>query len=172
MRFCLIFVLFLCNFAALAGNTDGASGGGRIKSAFGSNCDELLIEQINGAETEILVAIYSFTHQRIARALAEASKRGATVKVKYDEGQADWIGMKEALKILKDAGIDCKAIKMSEEHAGMHHKFTVIDGSKVLTGSFNYTSAGDKRNYENLVLISSKPIAEAYKKEFESIRSR
>ena len=172
MRICTVITALFLAFSAFAGETELASGSGHIKSAFGSSCDELLIEQIGKAEREILVAIYSFTNQRLAKTFAKAHKRGVSVSVKYDEDQADWIGMKEALKILKGAGIKCEAIRMSEEHAGMHHKFTVIDGKRVLTGSFNYTSMADRNNYENLVLISSEAIATAYKKEFDGIKSR
>jgi phosphatidylserine/phosphatidylglycerophosphate/cardiolipin synthase-like enzyme len=172
MRLCTVIAVLFLTLSATAGEPGKASGNGHIKASFGSSCDELLIEQIGKAEREILVAIYSFTNQRLARTFAKAHKSGVSVTVKYDKGQADWIGMKEALKILKGAGIKCEAIKMSEEHAGMHHKFTVIDGKRVLTGSFNYTSMADRNNYENLVLISSEAIATAYKKEFEGIKSR
>jgi phosphatidylserine/phosphatidylglycerophosphate/cardiolipin synthase-like enzyme len=165
-------IIFLFTFKALAGEAPAASAGGNIKAVFNRSCDELLIDEIGNAKSNMVVAIYSFTHQRIAKAFAKAAARGVEISLKYDESQADWPGMKDALKILEDAGIKCVPIKMTNEHSGMHNKFTVIDGQKVLTGSFNYTAAGDQLNYENLVLISSKPIAEAYAKEFESIKSR
>ncbi len=172
MRICTVITALFLVFSAFSGEPEAVSGKGHIRSAFGSACDEMLIEQIDGAQREILVAIYSFTNQRIARTFVKAYKRGVPVRVKYDEGQSGWIGMKQAIKILKDAGIKCEAIKMTGEHAGMHHKFTVIDGKRVLTGSFNYTTMADRNNYENLVLISSETIAAAYKREFEAIKSR
>ena len=164
-------VLFFA-FGVHAAEVAESSGSGHIKAVFGKGCDEMLIEEIGSAKSDIVVAIYSFTHQRIARAFAKAASRGVEVRLKYDETQADWQGMKEALKILEEAGIKPEPVKMTKEYSGMHHKFTVIDGQKVLTGSFNYTAAGDQLNYENLVLISSKPIAEAYNKEFQAIQSR
>lgn len=172
MRVGVIFTVLFCASALIAGEPDISEGKAYVKCAFGSDCDELIIEQIDAARQEVKVAIYSVTHQKIARAFAKAAQRGVNVTVKYDEGQADWVGMQAALKILRDAKIPCDAIKMSDEYAHMHHKFTVIDGVKVLTGSFNYSAAGAVRNYENLNLISSKAIAAAYLKEFAAIKDR
>ncbi len=172
MRVGLILAVLFCAFQLNAGEVAEAEGKAYVKCAFGSDCDELIIEQIDAAERELKVAIYSVTHQKIARAFVKAARRGVKVTVKYDVGQSDWIGMQTALKILRDAKIPCAPIKMSEKYAHMHHKFTVIDGSKVLTGSFNYSAAGSTRNYENLNLISSKAIAAAYLKEFAAIKNR
>jgi phosphatidylserine/phosphatidylglycerophosphate/cardiolipin synthase-like enzyme len=172
MRVGLMLALLFFTFQAYAGDLKPAEGNTQVKCSFGSDCDELLIEQIKSAKKEMKVAIYSITHRKIAWAFVNAAKKGVKVTVKYDEGQSDWVGMQAALKILRDAKISCTPIKMSKEYSNMHHKFTVIDGVKVLTGSFNYSAAGSKRNYENLVLISSKDIASAYLKEFKAIKSR
>ena len=167
-----VFAVLLCVLPLFTAEAGPAANNAQVSSAFGSDCDEMLIKQVDSAKKELVVAIYSFTHQTIARSYARASARGVKVYLKYDEEQADWVGMQAALKILRKAGIKCTPIKMSQKYSGMHHKFTVIDGQKVLTGSFNYSAAGSKRNYENLVLISSKAIATAYKKEFDKIKSR
>jgi phosphatidylserine/phosphatidylglycerophosphate/cardiolipin synthase-like enzyme len=58
----------------------------------------------------------------------------------------------------------------------MHHKFMVIDGQKVITGSANFTlsslhgdsdDANSKGNVENLIVIDSPKLAELYTQEFE-----
>lgn len=164
--------LFLLIPNAYPKDSHTAAASAYVSCVFGSACDELLIEQLNAAKESISTAIYSLTHFRITRAFTDASARGVKISIKYDSKQSDWPGMQEALKTLKAAGINCVPVKMKEENAGMHHKFTIIDNSRVLTGSFNYSAAGATINYENLVLISSKPIAEAFQKEFDSIKSR
>ncbi len=61
---------------------------------------------------------------------------------------------------------------MTDEFAGMHHKFTVIDAERVLTGSFNYSSVGARNNYENIVLITSARIAESFNAEYAAVCNR
>jgi len=167
-----LFALLFFALSAPAKDSEPAASGAYVRCAFGNTCDELLIEQIDDAKEEISTAIYSLTHFRITRAFTDAAARGVKISIKYDEKQADWPGMEKALKKLKEAGITCIPVKMKQENAGMHHKFTIIDKSRVLTGSFNYSAAGATKNYENLVLISSKPIAQAFQKEFDHIKNR
>ena len=38
----------------------------------------------------------------------------------------------------------------------------VIDGETVITGSFNFTTAAEEHNAENLLLIKDKSLAEKY----------
>ena len=51
----------------------------------------------------------------------------------------------------------------------VHDKFAVVDGTRVLTGSFNWTYSAEDRNWENLVIIESPPLAKAYAREFRHI---
>jgi len=51
----------------------------------------------------------------------------------------------------------------------MHHKFAVIDGKVLLTGSFNWTASAEHLNYENLLVFHSKEIADIFEKEFNRI---
>ena len=45
-----------------------------------------------------------------------------------------------------------------------HNKVIIIDSKKVITGSFNFTSAADHRNAENVILIEDTDIASLYLK--------
>jgi phosphatidylserine/phosphatidylglycerophosphate/cardiolipin synthase-like enzyme len=54
----------------------------------------------------------------------------------------------------------------------MHHKFMVIDGEIVVTGSYNWSAAAEERNDENLVVIRDRGVAEAFEREFERIWSQ
>ena len=51
----------------------------------------------------------------------------------------------------------------------MHHKVFIIDGKTVITGSFNPTEGGDKRNDENILIIRDEGIAQKFREEFEQI---
>jgi phosphatidylserine/phosphatidylglycerophosphate/cardiolipin synthase-like enzyme len=46
-----------------------------------------------------------------------------------------------------------------------HNKVILIDGSIVITGSFNFTKAAQERNAENVLIISdARALASAYKR--------
>ena len=43
-----------------------------------------------------------------------------------------------------------------------HNKVMIIDDKEVITGSFNFTDAAQKRNAENVVFISDTKLAKEY----------
>ena len=146
-----------------------ATAPGNVRVAFDSECESLLVSEINTATNEIVTAIYSFTGSRIANALINASRRNVKILLKYDQKQKEWEGMEKAIKRLESAHIKCVPVVMRGERDAMHHKFMVIDKRKVLTGSFNFTVNASKYNYENINVIDSADIARAYTEEFERI---
>ena len=51
----------------------------------------------------------------------------------------------------------------------MNHRFAILDGNRVLMGSFDWSEPSLKWNYENfLVLYESEAVA-AYQKEFDRL---
>ena len=54
-------------------------------------------------------------------------------------------------------------------HAIAHNKIMIIDGTTVLTGSFNFTKAADQKNAENLLVIRDDKIAAKYEAHFGNV---
>ena len=54
----------------------------------------------------------------------------------------------------------------------MHDKFAVIDDQVVLTGSFNWTATAEKKNSENLLVLTDKGLAQKYMKQFKHLWSQ
>ena len=48
----------------------------------------------------------------------------------------------------------------------MHHKVIIIDGYRVITGSYNLSANANTKNDENIMIIDSREIAALYMKEF------
>lgn len=124
------------------------------------NCTKMLTYKFQKAISEIFVAQYSFTHPILSLRLAECLKRGVSVRVLLDYAASD--SMSEYEELI-EYGVDVRAMA---SYGKMHHKFTLIDRRIVITGSANYSQAADKRNIENLLVISSRSLAEIYRKEF------
>ena len=52
--------------------------------------------------------------------------------------------------------------KIDAKHAIAHNKIMVIDDQTVITGSFNFTTAAEEHNAENLLVIRSPDLAAKY----------
>lgn len=56
-------------------------------------------------------------------------------------------------------GVD---IYIDDKHAITHNKVMIIDKETVITGSYNFTKAAENNNAENLLVIHSSQLADAY----------
>jgi phosphatidylserine/phosphatidylglycerophosphate/cardiolipin synthase-like enzyme len=129
-------------------------------------CDNLLINLISQARKSVYVAIYSFTRDGLARALIDAKNRGVEVKIIIEEENA--YGQGSDYRMLKEAGVD---IRLDGNPALMHHKFMVVDGEIIVTGSYNWSTAAEDRNDENFVVIRDRSVAERFMQEFNRLLS-
>ncbi len=87
---------------------------------------------------EVLVQAYSFTSPQIAKALADARRRGVDVRVILDQSQT---GQKKS-QIATDTLVIAKVpVLIDDAHAIAHNKIMVLDRRLVVTGSFNFTKA-------------------------------
>ena len=120
-------------------------------------CTTAIIEEINNAKSEILVQAYSFTSAPIAKALVEAHKRGIKVQVILDKSQKT--AQYTSATFLANSKIPTF---IDSQHAIAHNKIIIIDGTTVITGSFNFTKAAEERNAENLLFIKSEELAKLY----------
>ena len=69
-------------------------------------------------------------------------------------------------KRVKDFGLN---IVLDGNKYNMHHKFMVIDGKIVETGSPNFTLSGFNKNDENMLIIHDEGIATKFRDEFDTI---
>lgn len=125
----------------------------------------LILKGIAAAEKEILVAAYSFTSKPIAAALLAAHRRGVSVRVVVDAKSNT--GRYTAATFLANHDVP---VRGNGNYAIMHHKFMVIDGKHVQTGSFNYSAAATSRNAENVLMLWNMPeLAGIYAREWQRL---
>lgn len=139
----------------------------------GDAADATIVRAITGAEREVLVLAYAFTHPKIARALAAAHRRGVRVEVLADRGQTLELPQ-SAVPALAREGIP---VWLDGNFAAAHNKVVVIDADgahpTAITGSYNFTLAAQKRNAENVVLLRDSPeVAHAYRDYFRRLQSK
>jgi hypothetical protein len=107
----------------------------------------LLQYWIGRANQTIRVAVYSFTADPLGDALIAAKNRGVDIEVYIDNKYVSSTGSEYPR--LQAAGVPIKADTRS---ADMHHKFVVIDGKIVATGSYNWSANAEDDNDENLII--------------------
>ncbi|MEZ4316767.1 MAG: phospholipase D-like domain-containing protein [Myxococcota bacterium] len=119
---------------------------------------------IQNAKDRIDIGVFFLTHKYIAKDLMDAHNRGVKVRAIIDATSAKNGYTKHEL--LRAAGIP---VKIENWGGKMHMKSAVIDGQYVITGSMNWTSAGESGNDENTVILRSEKHARQYEAYFQTL---
>lgn len=131
-----------------------------------SGCGSLVAQEIVKAKKSIYVQAYGLTSDAIIYQLKAARKRGVKVSVILDGGN---LSDNDTVYLdLKKHGLNVYIDKMP---GIAHNKVMIFDRNKVITGSFNFTSAADHKNAENIVLIQDKEIATIYLQNWQDRRN-
>jgi phosphatidylserine/phosphatidylglycerophosphate/cardiolipin synthase-like enzyme len=121
-------------------------------------CTDAIVQMaISEAKSEILVHAYSFTSTPIAKALLESHKRGVRLEAVLDKSQRK--AKYTSATFLANSRIPTF---IDDAHAIAHNKVMVIDGTTVITGSFNFTKAAEEKNVESVLIIKSPELAKLY----------
>jgi phosphatidylserine/phosphatidylglycerophosphate/cardiolipin synthase-like enzyme len=143
---------------------------------------EQLAAFLGSARRDVAIAIYDFhvehePPQVIARTLQGLRDRVVRVRIlDHDERRArrevpDNVPRPAAPPEYVDSlGLDVKPV--SDYGALMHHKYAVVDGERVWTGSLNWTEDSFTRQENCVATIASAAVAAAYLRDFEELWKR
>lgn len=130
----------------------------------GQDCTSLIVHEIDGAKTELLVQAYGFTAPPIIDAIARAKDRGVKVQVILDKTNESEESSGASTLVLH--GI---TPQIDDHVAIAHNKVMVIDQQSVITGSFNFTDAAQSKNAENVLVITGDTgLAAQYRQNWET----
>jgi phosphatidylserine/phosphatidylglycerophosphate/cardiolipin synthase-like enzyme len=118
-------------------------------------------ELVDNAKEYIYIPIFYLTHKELSNQLISAKKRGVDVKIILDATAAR--NSYSAHRTLREEGI---RIKVENFGGKMHAKSIIIDDKYIVSGSMNFTKAGNSKNDENTLIIKNKKFALQYKKYF------
>lgn len=129
------------------------------------NGDKVILKAIAAARHSILVQAYSFSDRRIQNALGQAKARGVDVKVILDKTDGEsYEHHPPVAAVIAAKGIPVwidAAVRIA------HNKVMIIDGSDLITGSYNFTYAAARDNAENLLYLRNAPqLVQAYTANF------
>jgi len=125
-----------------------------------------IVELLDAAQDRIVILAYSLTLDPIADAICGRIEGGVHVEGVIDSGQAANTG--SDVDRLVRAGAD---LLLDGNADKMHHKVIIVDDAIVITGSYNFSRSAEERNDENLLIIYSQELAEAYLEEYARIRA-
>ncbi|MFH1912123.1 MAG: phospholipase D-like domain-containing protein [Pseudomonadota bacterium] len=124
-----------------------------------------LLRLIKAAKGNIVVAAYAFSSKYLGNALSEAFKRGVKVRIILDGDIA-----RKAYSIdewLAGEGIEVRFIDV--KGGCLHHKFMIIDGKILMTGSYNFTNESEFRNHEAAIFTNNKALIQSFAAEFDRL---
>ena len=142
-------------------------GGTPVESYFSptDNVEQAILDELNAATESVYFGMFFLTSNSIGDVLVSKAASGVTVG-----GVFDAVGATNAYsqdEILCAAGLP---IKVETFGGKVHDKFAVIDvhgaDPRVITGSYNWTSAGAESNDENTLIIHDAATAQAYYQEY------
>lgn len=143
--------------------SDASSRPTRVFFAPGGDCHDAVIAGLEAAQTCLDICVFTITDDRVTSSIREAARRGLRVRIITDDQKAFDPG--SDVHYLAAAGLPVRQ-DFGDEH--MHHKFAVIDGAQVITGSFNWTR-GSSFNHENILISADPSVVAAYAQEFERL---
>jgi phosphatidylserine/phosphatidylglycerophosphate/cardiolipin synthase-like enzyme len=126
----------------------------------GGHCAATVVTELAAARREVRVLAYSFTSEPIAAALVDAHARGVDVRAVLDGGNRT--DRHSQAQVLEAAGVP---VAYDDREPIMHMKVIVIDGTTVLTGSYNYSLQAE-RNAEDLITVRDPDLAGRFLAEF------
>jgi phosphatidylserine/phosphatidylglycerophosphate/cardiolipin synthase-like enzyme len=140
-----------------------------------------LIGQVLGrSKSQIDLALFVFSEPQLGEVLEASSARQVPVRLLIDRDFA-YRPYSQMLAMLgvtpcqsSNRRIWAKPITTAgvpELPSGdlLHHKFAVIDKSLVITGSHNWSAAGNHKNDETLLVVESPIVAAHFQREFDGL---
>lgn len=117
----------------------------------GGSALEQLLHLLSGAQRTLHIALFTFTHPKIAQALIKAKERGVAVSVIVDYYSAKGAS-KKTIETLRQAGV---TVFLSQGPQLFHHKWAIIDQETFAMGSANWTKAAFTKNEDFLFFLFS-----------------
>ena len=126
---------------------------------------QAIIAHLSEATTSIAFLAFSFTSDAIADALISRARNGVSVSGVMEEAQVNSNTGSEYERLRMEGVM----VRLDGNRRNMHNKVMIIDERIVITGSYNFTASGERRNDENILIVEDQELATRYMSEFKKI---
>lgn len=122
------------------------------------------LSYLTRATRSLDICVFTITCDEISNAVMDMHKRGVRVRVITDDDQAETQG--SDIQSFRQCGIP---VKVDHLKTHMHHKFAILDGAVLMTGSFNWTRQAVLGNQENVVILDNPFLVQQFQAQFEKL---
>ncbi len=130
----------------------------------GDDCPRAIGRLLANASRTADICVFTITDDRLADAILDSHRRGVAVRIITDDAKAEDLG--SDVRRFEEAGIPTR-VDRSPFH--MHHKFAIVDGTTLLTGSYNWTRGAARDNEENLIVTTDPRFLTPFEETFERL---
>jgi len=124
---------------------------------FTPECRPALLRELRKTESEIFFSLYVLTDPEVIKLLRQKAVAGIKIGGVLERS---WPGNRPAFAALHSAGI---AVRWDNNYNLNHYKVFILDGRKVITGSYNPSRTAPE-NQEILAVIASPELAGIYQR--------
>lgn len=128
------------------------------------NIERIILKRLQKAKHSIYFMAFSFTSAGIGEMMIDKYKAGVEVRGIFERRGAN-TGHSQFVK-MKLEGVP---VKLDHNRNAMHHKVIIIDGIRVIMGSYNFSRNANRANDENILIIDNAAIAAEYMAEFKRL---
>jgi cardiolipin hydrolase len=129
--------------------------------------EQVVLDSLSGAKKYVHLSLYGITNRRLADKLLELHGKGVEVILCIDKLQSK--GKHDLHGYLAEGGIPVIIKKTSTLE---HNKFAVIDGQRVLMGSWNWSKSAHRQDNSDVVLYDCPEEVEKFEAAFQEILKR
>ena len=130
----------------------------------GDDCPRAIGRLLASARRTADICVFTITDDRLSDAILDAHRRGVAVRIITDDAKAEDLG--SDVGRFERAGIPMR-VDRSPFH--MHHKFAILDGATLLTGSYNWTRGAARDNEENLIVTDDPRLVAPFAATFDRL---
>jgi phosphatidylserine/phosphatidylglycerophosphate/cardiolipin synthase-like enzyme len=154
------------------------------KTPWQQSSNGLIGRTLASSSKSVNLALFVFSAQELANTLEAKSQQGVGIRALVDSSFV-YRPYSEAMDMMGGSLLqNCKlevenrpwskpltAVGMPKLPAGdrLHHKFGVVDGKTVITGSHNWSEAANRANDETLLVVESPTVAAHFEREFDRL---
>jgi mitochondrial cardiolipin hydrolase len=130
----------------------------------GDECPRAIGRLLASSKKTADICVFTITDDRLSDAILDAHRRGVAIRIIADDAKAEDQG--SDIERFERSGIPTR-VDRSPFH--MHHKFAILDGATLLTGSYNWTRGAARDNEENLIVTTEPRLLAPFNGTFERL---
>lgn len=134
--------------------------------AFFSGIAKQILTELLKANKNLKIAVAWFTNEDLFEELCRKIQSGLSVElIIINDAINNNLGGLNLQKFVDLGG----RLYFGHSENLMHHKFCIIDDTKLINGSYNWTYYAEYKNFENILILNDEDIINSFLKEFKQM---